>query len=213
VWQAGGAFADDGPLAKRVAELDTNGDGSLQRDEVPFGEYFFKLADRDGDGAVSVAEASAFAPVARARKKVASNNADGIRKKFGQADTDGDGVVTREEFPAADELFQRFDRDGDGKVVFAEALAFAVEEQISKVFAEGDLDLSGTLTQDEMKDDDAKLVLSAADLDRDGQVTGKEAFDFVAVLGGLDPKARRYAGERPIALVDGGSPIRALLEA
>jgi Ca2+-binding EF-hand superfamily protein len=177
---AGAALADGRPGGNDFGSLDANGDGVLQRGEAPVGDYLFGRGDRNGDGVLDRGEAREVQRLARIGKKVASKNGELLRK-FGEADKNQDGVIQRDEFPAPDELFERFDRDGDGQVVRDEALAYAVEEELGKVYAEYDADLSGTLEPGEVPEN-RREVVRAADSDGDGAVTGEEAFAFVYEL-------------------------------
>ncbi|RMG14844.1 MAG: hypothetical protein D6731_09650 [Planctomycetota bacterium] len=211
-WLAGGALAEGGhDLAARLRALDANGDGVLQRDEAPVPDWLFARGDRDGDGRLDPAEARAVARLRRAAAKVARGGQEKLRQRFAKSDRNGDGVVSREEFPAGDELFSRFDRDGDGRVDRGEALAFAVEEELTEFFGKHDADLSGTLSPAEVPGEEAREVLRAADADGDGEVTGEEAFAFVyharrdgvgedgratAPEGGAKGAARSGGGER-----------------
>ncbi|MCA8925258.1 MAG: EF-hand domain-containing protein [Planctomycetes bacterium] len=160
----------------KFADLDRDGDGRVDAQEFPGTPEQFARADRDADGGVDLREARLFQLIEEARKNPAKGR--DLRERFAKGDQDGDGVITLEEFPAPASLFERFDRDGDGRVVFAEALAFTVEEEVAKAFEKHDADLSGTLNREEFPEAQ-RDTFDVADVDGDGEVTGQEAYALI----------------------------------
>ena len=96
-----------------------------------------KAADTNGDGMISRAEAQALPRLA---------------ERFDAIDANGDGQVTRDELRFAHgqamrtRLVRHLDKDGDGKVSKAEALA-AAEERFNRADANHD----GFLTAEELQ--------------------------------------------------------------
>ena len=113
-----GAYSQ--PPGGGILRLDTDGDGRVSREEFQSGERGgpgrgLAQADSDGDGAVS-------------RDEVQAMLKDETRKREGRMlgafdamDSDGNGVVTREEM--VEGAFSRIDGDGDGYVTEEEARA------------------------------------------------------------------------------------------
>jgi Ca2+-binding EF-hand superfamily protein len=89
-------------------EWDKDRDGKLSQDEFQGNKEWFPLADRNRDGVLSRPEAETFAREQAHDEFVA------------RYDGNGDGKVTREEFPGTDEVFRRADRNGDGVVTTGE---------------------------------------------------------------------------------------------
>lgn len=89
----------------RWDRMDANGDGEISAAEMDAHKAeFLSDADTDGNGAVSKEEMKAFHEARRAEWKAKHN-----------PDANGDGVVDRTEFiNAAQERFDRMDKDGDG---------------------------------------------------------------------------------------------------
>ncbi|WDI32132.1 hypothetical protein PUV54_02865 [Hyphococcus flavus] len=103
---AAGAYADDGKgRGGHWEKMDTNGDGEITADEMSdrFAAHL-EEADTDGSGGISKEEMKAFRQARRDARREARN-----------PDKNDDGVVDRTEFiNAAQERFDRMDKDGDG---------------------------------------------------------------------------------------------------
>lgn len=97
----------------RFTQADTDGDGSLSRDEmiaagqtrVEAGvDRMIERIDSDGDGAVSLAEMEAAGHERRESRQA---------RMFDRIDADGDGAISAEEFEAAADRFRG--RHGHGR--------------------------------------------------------------------------------------------------
>jgi len=112
----GRADGQPGPFAqKRFEGLDANHDGVVTLNEyIAAATAHFKQFDAAGDGRVTAAEIAA-SPRAQER---AARVAQRVVKRL---DSNGDGVVTQEEFlAAAKRRFARIDQNGDGFIDAAE---------------------------------------------------------------------------------------------
>jgi Ca2+-binding EF-hand superfamily protein len=118
----GGRNRDPQVLRRRFDEMDRDGNGILSGDEVLWPDMLTRL-DADGDGGISFDE---FQEAMKRRQ-------ESQRKKPGDAkpssetttppdqpvriavmDKDGNGKLSRNEFPGPDEAWRRLDRNRDG---------------------------------------------------------------------------------------------------
>ncbi|MEX0807422.1 MAG: hypothetical protein WD044_01720 [Dongiaceae bacterium] len=107
---AAGSGSDD-HRAKMLERYDSNSDGAIDRNEFISGrdDWFAKL-DADGDGVVTETEFDDA--IAQFR---AEHGSERRAPDFSKIDSDEDGNATQAEFEAAAErMFTRFDRNGDG---------------------------------------------------------------------------------------------------
>ena len=127
---AGAALADKGP--GMFSRADTNGDGFVSKEEFAAGrDAMFAKLDANADGAVDQAELDKAREAWHQRKgqqtqadstEADSTQADKPKKQhqggfLARIDTDSDGKVTTQEFAAAgDQMFAKFDANGDGKL-------------------------------------------------------------------------------------------------
>lgn len=99
--------------------------------------------------------------------------------RFAQADGNGDGIVTREEFKASRSArFTQMDRNGDGAISrddFGRLLRFRPEagQRLDEMLAEADVNHDGRLTRAEL--DQAPMPLfDRADANGDGRIDARE---------------------------------------
>ncbi|MBT6312517.1 MAG: hypothetical protein HOJ21_04865 [Alphaproteobacteria bacterium] len=102
---------------ERFAEIDTNKDGKITRDEgQAHSDARFAKTDTNADGAVTAAEMKA-AMMDHMSKRLDRR----IAKHMERADTNKDGVISNAEARAAgDARFERMDKNKDGVVELAE---------------------------------------------------------------------------------------------
>jgi Ca2+-binding EF-hand superfamily protein len=98
---------------------------------------------------------------------------------FDSADTNGDGVITREEFHAARErAFTRLDRNGDGYIDKDDAPSrpgarHAAKDRLAQLIAQLDKDGDGRISQAEFVDGPTPLF-DRADTDHNGELSREE---------------------------------------
>ncbi|MBN1213050.1 MAG: EF-hand domain-containing protein [candidate division Zixibacteria bacterium] len=135
-------------------------------------EKMFSKTDVNGDGQIDQSEMSSFADQMAKRAEGKFN----VEDVFTQGDTDGDGVLSKEEFMALRppqprkpevsseemqqkqaELFAAIDQNGDGSIDESEMEEFASEmaartgqsDNIENFFLEGDTNGDGVISEDE----------------------------------------------------------------
>ena len=150
-----------------LQRFDQNADGQLTADEFQGPERVFKLLDQNADGAVTADEADRF------HAGQGERGADGERRGFSfeallqNADKDGDGKISAEEWPGRPEMFQRLDPDGDGFMTAEEAAQ--LQQQMPQ--QRGD------------RPDPGQIFIRMLDKNGDGQVSNSEWTEW---FGGAD---------------------------
>ncbi|GIW99185.1 MAG: hypothetical protein KatS3mg111_2518 [Pirellulaceae bacterium] len=116
-------------LSARLQQWDQNGDGKLERDELPDAmRALFAQADKDNDGYLTVEE---LAAVGSMRGRGPATPEGRLQALFQRADRDGDGKLTKEEVPdRLAERFEEIDRNGDG-AIDPQELGAALRQAIS----------------------------------------------------------------------------------
>jgi len=104
-------------LRQRFKDADKNADGKVTKDEFPGPAERFELLDRNQDGGVTADEMEA------ALKDGMNGEGGRGKRMFQRFDKDGDGKVSRAEFPGGDEGFRAMDKNGDGFVTTDEVPA------------------------------------------------------------------------------------------
>ncbi|MHC5043702.1 MAG: EF-hand domain-containing protein [Planctomycetota bacterium] len=129
-----GRQGPDAEQIRRMADgwmkrLDKNGDGKLTPDEFPEKGTRIDLAKADvnGDGVVDILELTAAIKARAGRDRQRGDGAKQIVRRLKQFDTNGDGLIEREEWKGPEPLFARLDADQDGKISQKEIKKFTKE--------------------------------------------------------------------------------------
>ena len=146
------AVAEDDPRVDNILRVwDRNGDGVLDKDEVP-DEGIFKKVDRDGDGKITRDEIALYVgatpqdkpgakkPAADERKSEAAppkpprTVKERVEAFFRRFDANKDRKIQRKEFQAGDDVFKDWDRNRNGELSVREVTRYvrAVLEEAKK---------------------------------------------------------------------------------
>ena len=118
------ALAQGVPGAHFIENWDADGDGQVTPEEVAAKRSeIFVMFDQSEDGVLDATEYALFDETRKADMDANAGGGQGPMKAVDEAmalafnDGNGDGLVSREEFAAATQVFfTRIDRDGDGLV-------------------------------------------------------------------------------------------------
>lgn len=102
------------PVAALVGLVDTNGDGTVSRDEIVAArERLFERLDANNDGNLDAGEIEALRDAIMDRALAVQAR---LASQWRRMDTDRDGNVTVEEFRGRAVLFELADRDRNGRL-------------------------------------------------------------------------------------------------
>lgn len=170
----------------RMAMIDTNGDGAIDRAEAaahPRMAEHFDTMDKNGDGRIDASERPHW------KKGRRGGHGGGHGAGMGHVlklDTDGDGRISKVEAAGNERLAARFDAtdtNRDGYLVRSELMAAAQArrtewqakhaERMQQKFAEADADNDGRLSRAEVESGLPRMAKMFAfmDEDRDGYLT------------------------------------------
>jgi len=148
-----------------LERFDADNDGQISAEEFQGPERAFTLLDQNADGIVTQEEGTRFGRGMGDRPGGGPGGPPDQGRNFERMlqnlDEDGDGSISREEWPGRDEMFDRLDADGDG---------FVTEE-----------DLQQAQQQRRERPDPAQLFIRMLDKNGDGQVSNDEWTGFFTV--------------------------------
>lgn len=158
----------------KLAEWDANKDGKVTKEEYK-GKIPFETLDRNKDGVINGDDLRAGGPGTPGTPGMPGSPAE-MAQRFKEADKNGDGKVTQDEFPGPAERFAMLDRNKDGAVTPDEMEA-AMREGAGKaggkrMFERFDKNGDGKVTRDEFPGGDDGF--QKADKNGDGALTPDE---------------------------------------
>jgi Ca2+-binding EF-hand superfamily protein len=160
----------------RFRGMDTNGDGVITRDEWRGSDRSFAVHDWNNDGVLSGDEIRSGAQRGRwdttPRAGSDSDLRDWTPERFAALDRDGDGRVTRREWPFDIETFQRIDRDNNDWISRAEFTGSVVDDDRDDRFDDLDTNHDGRVTIQEWHG--STSAYTALDRNRDGVLSRSE---------------------------------------
>lgn len=170
-------------IMRWLADADANADGGVSFEELQavlpdVTEELFNAIDQDGDGLITLADLPDACPDPR----------EGLLRILADADTDGDGAISWEEFDRAlpelgSEAFDRLDLNGDGVLTVADLPPGPIPAvrvwriRLLRMLCRVDTNLDGALDYGEVMQvfPDAPAELFAVlDSDGDGVLTRQE---------------------------------------
>ncbi len=163
----------------RFVEMDANHDGVITRNEWRGSDRSFRNHDWNGDGRLSGDEVRpagrrAAGPAAADPYDAVDEIDDWSAAGFGSLDHDRDGRLSRTEWHASRQLFNRIDGDRDGFLTWQEFSGQgAIDQDREDTFADLDANRDGRVSRDEWHG--TRAVFAALDANGDGTLTRQEA--------------------------------------
>jgi Ca2+-binding EF-hand superfamily protein len=200
--------------AQIIERYDADGDDKVSAEEAPFGAIAFGRADANKDGRLDRRDLTQFAfdlallSDALRMADYPARVAQAFLKKY---DKNRDGKIAPDEFEWGEEMFARFDRNGD-KMLDPDELGRipplppSPKSQAKDIIKQRDKDGDGRLSAAEFGDTPERF--HAADLNGDGQVTLEELTASIAqslAVGkeGRGGKRLDIAPDRPVKPMEG----------
>ena len=194
----GGGLRRLDEFRKRLAEMDTNKDGKVSKEEWK-GTQPFDLMDRNKDGFVTMDDIVMGAGGKGGIPGGGMPTREERMARFKEQDKNGDGKVSREEFPGSDEMWKGLDKNGDGAITPEEIEAsmkdappgLPGDKGKGGAFGRFDKNRDGKVSREEFPGSDE--MFKSLDKDGDGFLEAKE-------LEGLKPKqfdAKGAKGKKP----------------
>jgi Ca2+-binding EF-hand superfamily protein len=170
-----------------IAELDSDGDGRVTRDDVArFRAERLRVADTNGDGAISEDEYVDEYAVRLERRieNERTSQVEQTRTRFDALDKNSDGAISPDEYKASgDRAFSRFDPDGSGTIRATEGdeqqvrqrsvLAMPTTHSLAGFMELYDEDADGVVTR-ETFEEQRRRAFAASDADGNGVLSGDE---------------------------------------
>ncbi len=152
------------------AKLDSNGDGQVTADEIEQRmDAHFSNVDSDSNGVLSKAELEA-----NARKDSVAR----VRRMLAKLDANGDDQISPDEVRGRlGAHFAQADTDGDGLLSKAELEANASKDSVARVrrmLAKLDTDGNGVLSRDELQGGTPQDTIRRFDEDGNGAISAEE---------------------------------------
>jgi Ca2+-binding EF-hand superfamily protein len=140
------------------AELDSNRDNAIERDEVPESARtaFDRLLKRGDDNHNGKLETEEYRSLLVDLREIAEQTKKQAAARFKAMDKDGDGKVSRDEFTGPKPRFDVLDRDGDGFLNQQEILGAVQAKAAGKVAAKKKLAAGKKAAEDAKKPEDLK---------------------------------------------------------
>ena len=153
---------------KLIKNKDTNGDKTLNAEELGVKEEVFSKIDTNEDGQADIKELNKFFHFEKINNKITNI----IESK----DENGDGLLNAEELGISEELFSKIDHDEDGQVdrteIYAAIRNWNINRHTNPLIHEKDTNGDKVLTAEELGVDEE--LFSKIDTNEDGQADGKE---------------------------------------
>jgi Ca2+-binding EF-hand superfamily protein len=162
-----------GQMRIRFAEMDTNGDGRVTRQEWRGSARSFEVHDWNNDGVLSGDEVRVGATWPNRAGVAPDEFNDWSQERFRWLDANRDNRVTRAEWRYDAEDFFRVDRNGDGVLTLREFLVGEVDDDRGDRFADLDLDNDNRISRTEWHG--SLVTFNWLDRNRDGVLSRTEA--------------------------------------
>lgn len=146
---------------EQFMRFDRNTDGVITRDEFPSDPLRFDRLDQNRDGAIT-----------RGELQFALRDPNTIQDQVRALDRNGDGMISRSEFPGDTASFNQLDRNRDGVLSQSDRNAYQAGQSNQMRHRGMDKNRDGVITRSEWRGNDNSF--RQQDRNRDGVLSGSE---------------------------------------
>lgn len=165
------SIAQDQEKENRFFKMhDKNGDGKIDKNELP-DEEAFDILDHNKDGFISKSELTHKAQTSM-NKGQPNKRQNKLQMFFQRKDKNGDGKISKDEWDGPSQIFEKLDKNGDGYIERNEIPRKRNRGNRKNFLKKIDADQDGKISKEEWKG--PKRIFEKLDTNKDGFIEKSE---------------------------------------